>query len=159
MPKPKKLGAPPRPVLTNHDGGVLEILERQGLTQTPKTRRKAENTLAQVRLAAMAEAIEVDAAEIVQDVLNYAKADNEEELPPHEMVERYGERVANERWRRMKHGMLSAKDAPMGIRLAMNIYTTSMRIKSEKERPKLNAQVVMLNVAPQEQYEVIQVEK
>jgi len=149
---------PPRPRLgPTHDEDVQTVLVSRKLADNLKNRKRAENVVAQHRLAQIAEDIEEKAAEVCLAAMEFGKLRGDETEPTPEMVERYGER-AWEMFRLMGAGLMSTKDSPVGLRVAMNIHATAMRTKSDQQTPKLNVQVAQLNVMPT-QYPVLKVDK
>lgn len=136
----------PRPKLVDHDKGVEAIVAEHEWKDTPRNRERAENELAQVRLRTIGQEIEAQAADIVNDVMRFAQVKPGEEAPSQEMIEKYGEELAYEKFRRMQAGMLPAKDCPVALRVAMNVHTAAMRIRGEQQAPKLHVQVANLTI-------------
>lgn len=59
---------------------------------------------------------------VVSAALDFAKIDPESDSPPSEWVERHGLEKATERFRTAKYALMSAKDAPVGLKIATQVH-------------------------------------
>lgn len=84
---------------------------------------------------------------VVDASMAFAEIDPESKKPPKKWVEDMGEQEALIRWRIARAGWMSAKDAPVGIKVASAVAVGIIKAKAtEKAGPKqLNIALVQLS--------------
>lgn len=96
---------------------------------------------------------------IIDGVLAFADLPLEATEAPPEWVAQYGKEGAAKRFRLARHGMESAKDAPVAIKVAVSVHAAITKARAtEKAGPKsLNIQFVQMS-APLPDFPVIEVD-
>jgi len=102
------------------------------------------------QLASIRDEIQIESGNIVRDGLCFAKIQADAEGPSREWIEELGPDRAWERFRLAKYNLMSASEAPVGTKLALQVYTGIIRAQAtEKGAPvRLNVERVILNVNP-----------
>lgn len=135
------------------DSPVVEAVVLEGVLE-PRRIVKTEHVSAALlkaeMLASIRDEIQVESGQIVRDGLCFAKLDPKDEGPSMEWIEEMGPDRAWERFRTARYNLMSAQEAPVGTKLAMQVYSGIIRAQStEKGAPvRLNVEKVILNINP-----------
>jgi hypothetical protein len=102
------------------------------------------------QLAMIRDEIQVESGRIVMDGLAFAKLTPDQEGPSAEWIAQMGPDRAWERFRTARYNLMNNQEAPVGTKLAMQIYSGIIRAQAtEKGAPvRLNVEKVILNVNP-----------
>lgn len=85
-----------------------------------------------------------DATAVVRDAIQFYDLGFDEEEVPEEWIKALGEEEAVKRFRRVKAGQKSAKEAPIGVKVAMSVATSIIKARgNERSGPKLNVNVAI----------------
>lgn len=127
--------------------GVLEVAR-------PVTIEHVSAQLAKVEaLQTIQDQILIKTGEIVSNGLSFAEIDPDAKEPPEKWVKEMGLQKATEKFRTARYNLMSAKEAPVGTKLAAQIYVGIVRAKATEKggAPRLNIEkVIMVESAPRE---------
>lgn len=110
------------------------------------------------RLAEVEHAVQQNSFDVVDAVVSFAEINPEQEEPPQNWIEKYGYLKALHRFRIAKAGWMSAKDAPVAIKVAASIATNALKNRGEENRQPLNMTLVKV-VSNTHKYETMEIEE
>lgn len=120
-------------------GHWIDTLDKAEKVQKREEKRELSfREKQQERLREVEDEILADSFTVVGAAINFCELDPEniDEIPP-EWIEKYGEKTARERHRVAKSAWLSAKNAPVGIKAAMQTSLGIVKARAtEKASPK-----------------------
>ncbi len=97
------------------------------------------------------------ALQVVSHVMDFAQIDPTAEAPPEVWIEEMGEIAAWKRWRVARAGWVSAKEAPVGIKVATQIASAGIKAHAERVEPRrLNVNLITVQ-STDHLYEVLEV--
>lgn len=115
--------------------GLLEPAESQPLAKVDPN-----ETLADAKerdLASVEDELFNKSSEILSGALSFADIDPENPAPPSEWLEKYGPDEAGRRFRLAKYALMSAKEAPVGIKVAESLARGIMKSRAlQKAAPQ-----------------------
>jgi hypothetical protein len=132
----------------------------------PKPRAK-RNEVVHAELAAIEDELQLKSAALIDAALDFGDIPEDQLQDPERMnevppawVERYGSKEAAWRFRAAKYALMPKKDAPGGLDIAMKMYTSIAKAKSNKkiEIGVLNVAAVQMS-APMPKFEEIDEQK
>jgi len=100
------------------------------------------------RLGAIQDSILTECGQIIQDTLHFAKIPADTVAPPAEWIAELGEARAWERYRTAQYGLMNAKEAPVAMKVAHQVYVGIVKAKAtEKGGPvRLNVEKVYMTI-------------
>ena len=112
------------------------------------------------RVAAIQDKIYAQAHAILEGVQAFADVKPDDKEPPPEWIAQLGEKEAWKKFRLAQYGIMSAKEAPVGIKVAEHIATSIARTKAMERAPVANLNVAIVHVhGEKKQYPKIEVEE
>lgn len=101
-----------------------------------------------------------DNISIIRGAAAFKDIDHDAEEAPKEWAEQYGEKEAAVMYRLAKAAWMPAKDAPVGLTLAVKTVTSIMKLRASKNQaPRLNVAVVVNTAAPTPVYEAVDLDE
>lgn len=97
------------------------------------------------------------ASEVLDGVLAFADVKADDVSPPGEWIEEYGLERAEKRFRMAKYGLMSAKEAPVAIKVAQAHHAsiTNSRAKERNAPISLNAALILIPAADAKMEELV----
>lgn len=112
------------------------------------------------RVNAIQDKIYAQAHAILEGVQSFADVKPEDTAPPPAWIAQLGEEAAWKKFRLAQYGIMSAKEAPVGIKVAEHIATSIARTKAMERAPVANLNVAVIHVhGEKKQYPKIEVEE
>lgn len=112
------------------------------------------------RLRDIEEEVHEEAATVVHDAMAFCKIGPEDKEPPYEWVKALGMERAWERFKTAQYALLTAKEAPIGLRIAKDIMLGLARVRArEKVGPKTLNMVVVQMSGTLPKFEEVEVDK
>lgn len=98
---------------------------------------------------------------VIEDALLFRDIDPGSQVPPEEWVTKLGQVEAERRFRVAQAAWMSAKEAPVGFKIAKDVFVgISKALSSDNGAPKiLNMQAVQINLAPPQVLPVVKIER
>lgn len=87
----------------------------------------------QDRLRGIEDEILKDATEKILGAGYFSKIDPEDTAPPQEWVDELGEKGAMERFRLAKYALMNQKEAPVGLKMAMNTHASIVKARASEK--------------------------
>lgn len=100
-----------------------------------------------------------ESARVVAGAMAFASIGDDPEEARQQLIERYGEKDGEERFRLAQYGQMSVKTAPIGITVARDVVRGVLGAKARREvvsETNLNLEIVTVKIEPRS-YDVIDV--
>lgn len=121
---------------------VMPVMPKRGMDHSVGPKPTRDDFIA---IKEEEDALLKDSLEVLHGALNFAELPFDAVEPPQEWIDLLGEEDAHKKFRLIKAGQMSAKDAPVGVKVATSLATGIIKARAtEKAAPRLSVNVITL---------------
>ncbi len=130
-------------VTTDQDPTAVPLIEQANLAQVLP--RKAALNVQFDRLQEVQDEILERSLFVTDGAVRFSEVEEGAVMPPQEWIDELGEEKALIRFRAAKAGWKSAKEAPVGIKVAMQMASTIIKAKAMEQAPARTLNVALVH--------------